>query len=93
MKVGIWSACQKHRRGFGGRDTYRPDTNFFSDGSGVINVNLVKLDGWELSGEPFEDGADESAWATPCCPEVEDGDLVPIDLITNWPQKKRVDSK
>jgi len=71
-------------------DAYSSNTDFLGDIAGLINIDLVEIDGWGLFGELFEDGADHSAWTTPGCPKVEDGDLVPGDLMN---RPKSGDSK
>ena len=87
MKVGICPACQKYNRESGQEDTYSPDTDFFRDVLRSVNIDLVKVDGWGLFGECFEDGADNSTRTTPGCPKVEDADLVLTDLMTGWSER------
>lgn len=86
MKVGIWSACQKHSKMAGGEDTYSSDANFLSDVTRFVNIDFVELDGREPIGEFFEERADNSAWTTPSCPEVEDGNLVLVYLMVHQPK-------
>jgi hypothetical protein len=86
-KVGICPVYQKRNRDSGQGDTYSPDTNFSRDVFGSVNIDLVEVDRWGLIGYFFEDGADNSARTTPGCPKVEDGDLVPVDLMTDWSER------
>ena len=87
MKVGICLIrCQKCDRVSCQEDTHGLDASFLSGPLVIINIDLVELDGWVDFGECFEHGTDNSAWTTPGCPEVKDGDLVLVDLTTDWPE-------
>jgi hypothetical protein len=59
------------------------------DVRGLVNINLIETDGWELVGESFEDGTDHPTWATPGCPKVDGDDLVLVGLVINRPEKWR----
>ena len=92
MKVGIcFIPCQKRDREICQEDTHSPDANFLRDLVVSVNIDLVKVDGWVVFGEFFEYGTDDSAWTTPGCPKVKDGDPVLADLMTDWPEGWRSD--
>jgi hypothetical protein len=60
--------------------TYRTDAHLLADIARGIYIDLVASDGGELFGELLKDRADDLAWATPCCPKVDDSDLIPANL-------------
>ena len=72
-------------------DTHSPDANLLRDLFVSVNIDLVEVDGCVFFGELFEYGTDDSAWTTPGCPKVKDGDLVLADLMTDWPEGWRSD--
>jgi len=92
MKVGICLIrCQKRDRVSCQEDTHSGDANFLRDLVVSLNIDLVEADGWVVFGECFEHGTDGSAWTTPGCPKVKDGDLVLVGLMTDWPEGWRSD--
>jgi hypothetical protein len=60
--------------------THSADTNLLGDIVGCVNVHLVEVGVGGVFRYFLKNGRDDSAGATPSCPEVKDGHPVPMDL-------------
>jgi hypothetical protein len=58
-------------------DTHGADPDLLGDILGLIGVDLVEVSICaELVRHLLENGRDDSAWTTPSCPKVKDGNTV-----------------
>lgn len=85
MNMGIWSKRQSndHKLHDHEKVAYSSNASFFEDVLAWIDIDLIKLDRSELCRKLFKDGTGYLARVKPSCPDVEDGDLVLGDLITD----------
>lgn len=61
-------------------ETHSAHANLFGHCALLVNIDFEELNTRMDLGKLLEDGGDNTAWATPSCPEVEDGHGVLIDL-------------